>query len=108
MIDSLKPYPAYKDSGVPWLGRVPAYWSLTPNRAMLRRRKVLVGKYHADYELLSLTKMGAIVRDASAGRGKFSADMGTSQEVRRGDLVFCLFDVPETPRTVGLFLSRKE
>jgi type I restriction enzyme S subunit len=28
--------------------------------------------------------------------------MGTSQEVRAGDLVFCLFDVPETPRTVGL------
>jgi type I restriction enzyme S subunit len=28
--------------------------------------------------------------------------MGTCQEVRKGDLVFCLFDVPETPRTVGL------
>ena len=28
--------------------------------------------------------------------------MGTSQEVRKGDFVFCLFDVPETPRTVGL------
>ena len=23
MIDGLKPYPAYKDSGVPWLGQVP-------------------------------------------------------------------------------------
>jgi type I restriction enzyme S subunit len=28
--------------------------------------------------------------------------MGTSQEVRAGDLVFCLFDIPETPRTVGM------
>jgi type I restriction enzyme S subunit len=28
--------------------------------------------------------------------------MGTSQEVRAGNLIFCLFDVPETPRTVGL------
>ena len=28
--------------------------------------------------------------------------MGTCQEVRCGDLVLCLFDVPETPRTVGL------
>ena len=28
--------------------------------------------------------------------------MGTSQEVLNGDLIFCLFDVPETPRTVGL------
>ena len=97
-----KSYPAYKDSGVPWLGEVPSHWSLLPNRAMLCRRKILVGKRHTDYELLSLTKMGVIVRDVSTGRGKFSADMGTSQEVRCGDLIFCLFDVPETPRTVGL------
>ena len=97
-----QPYPAYKDSGVEWLGVVPEHWSLIPNRAMLRRRKILVGSRHSEYELLSLTKAGVIVRDISTGRGKFSADMGTSQEVRAGDLVFCLFDVPETPRTVGL------
>ena len=101
-LHNLEPYPAYKDSGVPWLGEVPSHWSLLPNRAMLRRRQILVGERHTDYELLSLTKMGVIVRDVSTGRGKFSADMGTSQEVRCGDLIFCLFDVPETPRTVGL------
>ena len=97
-----QPYPAYKDSGVEWLGEVPEHWQLVPNRAVLSRRKVLVGETHTERELLSLTKSGVIVRDISTGRGKFSADMGTSQEVRRGDLVFCLFDVPETPRTVGL------
>jgi type I restriction enzyme S subunit len=68
----------------------------------MRRRKVLVGQRHNEYRLLSLTKQGVIVRDVESGKGKFSADMGTSQEVRNGDLVFCLFDVPETPRTVGL------
>jgi len=26
MIRDLKPYPAYKDSGVPWLGKVPEHW----------------------------------------------------------------------------------
>ena len=26
MIEGLKPYPKYKDSGVPWLGQVPAHW----------------------------------------------------------------------------------
>ena len=25
MIDGLKPYPAYKDSGVEWLGKVPEW-----------------------------------------------------------------------------------
>ena len=75
---------------------------LNPNRAYLRQRKVLVGDRHKDYALLSLTKRGVIVRDLTQSKGKFSADMGTSQEVRSGDLVMCLFDVPETPRTVGL------
>jgi type I restriction enzyme S subunit len=102
LIDALNPYPAMKDSGLPWAGQVPSHWELVPNRALLRKRKVLVGDRHNDYRLLSLTKAGVIVRDISTGRGKFSADMGTSQEVREGDLVFCLFDVPETPRTVGL------
>jgi type I restriction enzyme S subunit len=91
-----------KPTGIPWISDIPAHWSLLPNRALLRIRKVLVGERHTRYQLLSLTKRGVIVRDLSELRGKFSADMGTSQEVRSGDLVFCLFDVPETPRTIGL------
>lgn len=102
MIADLKPYAEYKDSGLPWLGQVPGHWELVPNRGLVRRRKVLVGNRHSDYRLLSLTKQGVIIRDLSTGKGKFSSDMGTSQEVRDGDIVFCLFDVPETPRTVGL------
>ena len=27
---ALKPYPDYKDSGVPWLGEVPAHWEVAP------------------------------------------------------------------------------
>lgn len=102
MIANINPYPEMKNTGLPWAGKVPSHWELVPNRALLRKRKVLVGDRHTDYRLLSLTKSGVIVRDISTGRGKFSADMGTSQEVRDGDIVFCLFDVPETPRTVGL------
>lgn len=100
----LDPNAPLKDSGIPWLGDIPQHWDLSPNRALLRIRKVLVGERHPQFQLLSLTKRGVIVRDLSEMRGKFSADMGTSQEVRSGDLVFCLFDVPETPRTVGLSL----
>ena len=99
---NLKPYAEYRPSGLEWLGRMPSHWELVPNRGLVRRRKRLVGDRHSAYRLLSLTKQGVIVRDISTGKGKFSSDMGTSQEVRSGDLVFCLFDVPETPRTVGL------
>lgn len=102
MIADLKPFSNCKPSRLPWVGEIPSHWEVIPNRAHLRRRKVLVGDRHANYQLLSLTKQGVIVRDLSKQKGKFSSDMGTSQEVRAGDLVFCLFDVPETPRTVGL------
>jgi len=98
----LDPSVPLKNSDIPWLGEIPAHWKLSPNRAFLRVRKDLVGDRHAEFTLLSLTKRGVIVRDLSGMRGKFSSDMGTSQEVRPGDLVLCLFDVPETPRTVGL------
>ena len=27
-LPTLSPYPAYKPSGVPWLGDMPAYWEL--------------------------------------------------------------------------------
>ena len=28
MIDELRPYPAYSDSGVSWLGEVPGHWDV--------------------------------------------------------------------------------
>jgi type I restriction enzyme S subunit len=102
MIDGLTPYPKMKASGLLWCPLVPEHWDLVPNRAFVRQRKVLVGDRHSEYRLLSLTTNGVIVRDISQNKGKFSSDLGTSQEVRQGDIVMCLFDVPETPRTVGL------
>lgn len=81
---------------------MPSHWELVPNRSRLRIRKQVVGRRHGDHQLLSLTKRGVVVRDISESKGKFSSDPGSQQLVRPGDLVLCLFDVPETPRTVGL------
>ncbi|AKJ39877.1 restriction endonuclease subunit S [Methanosarcina barkeri] len=36
MIHDLKPYPAYKDSGIPWLGDVPEHWEVKRNKLFLR------------------------------------------------------------------------
>ncbi len=102
MIADLRPYSDSMPSKLPWVGNIPSHWKTVPNRAFLKRRKVLVGDRHSDYALLSLTKQGVIVRDLKKQKGKFSSDMGTSQQVRQGNLVCCLFDVPETPRTIGL------
>jgi type I restriction enzyme S subunit len=40
MINDLKPYPAMKDSGVPWLGKVPEHWDVRRMKYLLRERDV--------------------------------------------------------------------
>jgi type I restriction enzyme S subunit len=51
MIEELKPYPAYKDSGVPWLGKVPEHWELKPLKRLVRlNASVLPDTTPADYE----------------------------------------------------------
>lgn len=54
------------------------------------------------YTLLSLTTRGVIVRDIESGKGKFPKDFESYQVVKKNELIFCLFDIDETPRTVGL------
>jgi type I restriction enzyme, S subunit len=101
MIDGLKPYPEYKESGLPWLEKLPAHWQLIPNRALMQEQRKVVGKNAADYTLLSLTLGGIIPRNMEIPKGKFPAQFNTYKVVNPGDLVFCLFDIDETPRGVG-------
>ena len=90
-----------KNTELSWAPQVASHWSLLPNRVFLKMRRVPVGLAHEKYQLLSLTKRGVLVRDLSKGAGKQSDFLERMQEVREGDLIFCLFDVEETPRTVG-------
>jgi type I restriction enzyme S subunit len=36
VIEGLKPYPSYKESGVPWLGTVPSHWRVARNKSVAR------------------------------------------------------------------------
>ena len=36
VIDGLKPYADYKDSGLPWLGQVPGHWEVRRTKTVLR------------------------------------------------------------------------
>lgn len=95
-------YKAYKDSGAEWLGDIPTTWDLLPNKYIFKLKKNQVGKKSKNYDLLSLTLNGVIKRDMENPKGKFPAEFDTYQEVNQGDFIFCLFDVEETPRAVGL------
>lgn len=97
----LDPNVPMKDSGLEWVGQVPATWDVRPHWAFVREKKVPVANLYKELTLLSLTKQGVIVRDMEGG-GKFPTNFEGYQRVEPGDLVLCLFDVEETPRTVGL------
>ncbi|HCM1391205.1 TPA: restriction endonuclease subunit S [Vibrio parahaemolyticus] len=98
----LNPNSEYIETGIDWAPFAPRNWSLVPNRSVMSIRRAVVGQAYVKYQLLSLTKKGVLIRDISSGEGKQSDYLNRTQEVRKGDLVFCLFDVEETPRTVGL------
>jgi type I restriction enzyme, S subunit len=91
-----------KKSGIVWVGDIPVHWDIVPNRSLLNFKKKIVGKNSKNYTLLSLSKQGIIERDLTNMEGKIPASFDTYQEINAGDLVFCLFDIDETPRTVGL------
>lgn len=95
-------YESYKDSGIDWLGEIPSDWKQQSNKYIFKLKKTLVGNHSSDYVLLSLTLKGIIERDMENPEGKFPAEFNTYQIVEKNDFVFCLFDVEETPRTVGL------
>lgn len=102
MSNILKPYAEYKKSGLPWVPEIPSHWELIRNKNVMRLKKDIVGKNHINYTLLSLTKQGIIPRDIENAKGKFPKEFDSYQVVRPSELVFCLFDIDETPRTVGL------
>ncbi len=50
MITNLKPYPAYKDSGVEWLGQVPEHWEVRRLRSIAEMRVSNVDKHTKEDE----------------------------------------------------------
>ncbi len=95
-------YNGYNESGISGLGAMPSEWRLLSNRNIFKVVDKRVGKEAKNYLLLSLTLNGVIARNMETPKGKFPAEFDTYQEVKKGDFVFCLFDVEETPRGVGL------
>ena len=97
----LNPNVKFKATNIPWLPEIPEHWKLLRNKSFMKQTDEKVGKQQ-NVTLLSLTKQGVIVRDLSEGKGKFPKDFESYIIVKPKNLVFCLFDIDETPRTVGL------
>jgi type I restriction enzyme S subunit len=58
MIDDLKPYSEYKDSGVLWLGKLPGHWDVVPSKALFQHRK---DKARAEDRMLTASQSHGII-----------------------------------------------
>ena len=88
MAAELKPYRAYKDSGVEWLGAVPAHWEALKLRQVLRRR---TERERPDLPLLSVVReQGVILRDTTnsgENHNYIPDDLSNYKVVRAGQFV---------------------
>ena len=82
MTTKFQKYPAYKDSGMKWLGEIPKEWELTRlgTRFFERRTKVS----DKDFVALSVTKNGVVPQLANAAK---SNDGDNRKLVKEGDFV---------------------
>ena len=88
MIAELKPYPAYKDSGVEWLGEVPEHWELPRLGVLLQER----GETNHDgrvNEVLSVLRDRGVIPYSEKGNigNKKSEDITRYKIVRPDDIV---------------------
>lgn len=72
MIHDLRPYPAMKDSGVPWLGQVPEHWEVKRGKNFFR--VVDVRSKKGNEELLTVSSERGVVPRSSANVTMFKAE----------------------------------
>ena len=87
MIGELKPYAAYKDSGLPWLGQVPAHWSVVRNGSLFGQRSQTG---YSELPILEVSlKTGVQVRSFGAAKRKqIMSDLGKYKRAVKGDLAY--------------------
>lgn len=87
---SEKPYPAYRDSGLPWIEKIPEHWDVLPNFAVFAER---TERGFAALEMLSVTIDQGIIRQAdllknSSKKDSSNEDKSQYKRVAVGDIAY--------------------
>lgn len=78
---------------IPYIEKLPNDWEMIQNRYLFKETKDKVGKEFKKYQLLSLTTKGIRRKDINAVGGKVPDSYENYQKVKKGQMVFCLFDL---------------
>lgn len=103
---SFPSYPAYKDSGVEWLGEVPAHWEEKPFFSLIKERSVSNSGMKQN-NLLSLSYGRIINKDINALDGLLPTSFETYQVVYPGDIIFRLTDLQNDKRSLRSAIVRE-
>jgi len=101
----VKPYPAYKDSGVPWLGEVPAHWTQLPGRACYREKKV-PNRGMQETTVLSLSYGQIVIKPVEKLHGLVPASFETYQLIDPDDIVVRPTDLQNDWNSLRFGLAR--
>jgi type I restriction enzyme, S subunit len=86
VIEGLKPYPAYKPSAMPWLGRIPEHWN--EKRAKYLFREVDERSKTGEEELLSVSHITGVTPRSQKNVTMFMAESTVGYKLcRPGDVV---------------------
>jgi len=87
VIAGLKPYADYRDSGLPWLGQVPAHWRVVRNGSLFAQRSQTG---FAELPILEVSlKTGVQVRSFGAAKRKqIMSDLSKYKRAAQGDLAY--------------------
>ncbi len=105
MIAGLKPYSAYKDSGVPWLGEVPAQWDILPGQACFREKKQ-ANLALQEKTVLSLSYGQIVVKPPEKLHGLVPSSFETYQIVDPLNIVIRPTDLQNDQNSLRFGLSR--
>jgi type I restriction enzyme S subunit len=83
----LNPYPAYKDSGLPWLGKIPAHWEMRRNGRLFTQR---IETGFPDLPILEVSlRTGVSVRDLDdTKRKQLMSNREQYKRAARGDIAY--------------------
>jgi type I restriction enzyme, S subunit len=87
MLDDLRPYPEYRDSGVPWAGAIPAHWEVRRNGRLFGERNETG---FAELPILEVSlRTGVRVRpEDGTGRKQMMSDRSKYKRAVRGDVAY--------------------
>src|SRR5687768_6173714 len=86
MPTDLRPYPEYKDSGLPWLGQIPSHWPVLRTRYLFR--EVDERSMTGEETRLSMSQQHGLVESSKVEAWRLQSESGIGARLcRTNDLV---------------------